>query len=275
MKLSALCRLDGIKLSDELAEKRKFIAECRYLLSEPTALDEKLISILNEVAEKFGDARRTQITDILGETEEPEVIEEEEVIISLINSTIKASKKEEVKKHTKKEIFTTNLNSLLCITSSGKIYATPISKLKYNKEYRANEVFDIGSEKVLLITDTLAFTSYLSLTCVTKNNYIKKSSTSDCLSKTKKGTPVIKLEDGDNLIAAILSSNDDDAIVIIGSNNYYNCYPLSEIGYTGKMTKGVKAIKLSEGEYVKDAHLVGDEEYKLTNRAVKGVKLNG
>ena len=70
----------------------------------------------------------------------------------------------------------------------------------------------------------------------------------------------------------ILSSDDDDKVVVVGNNDYYNCYPLSDISYTGRTTKGVKAIKLEEKGYVKEAKWVGDNSYKLTGRAVKGVK---
>jgi DNA gyrase/topoisomerase IV subunit A len=90
--------------------------------------------------------------------------------------------------------------------------------------------------------------------------------------RSKKGVAVLKLEEGDSLIAAILSSDDDDKIVIIGNNDYYNCYPLSDINCTGRATKGVKAIKLEEKGFVKEAKWVGDNTYKITGRAVKGVK---
>ena len=74
MKLSSLCRLDGVKLNEELEEKRRFIADCRYILMTPTALDEKLIETLDLVAKKFGDARKTKITNVLGDEEEPEAL---------------------------------------------------------------------------------------------------------------------------------------------------------------------------------------------------------
>ena len=80
------------------------------------------------------------------------------------------------------------------------------------------------------------------------------------------------MDAGDELVAAILSSDDDDKITIIANNNYYNCYPLSEISYTGRVTKGVKAIKLEKDGHVKEAKWVGDNTYKVTGRAVKGVK---
>ena len=82
----------------------------------------------------------------------------------------------------------------------------------------------------------------------------------------------MKLDPDDSIISVIMSSDDNDKIVIIGNNDYYNCYPLKDIGYTGRNTKGVKAIKLEKDGYVKEAQWVGDKSYVVTGRAVKGVK---
>ena len=280
MKLSSLCKLDGVKLNDELAEKRMFIADCRHLLSEPTALDEKLIEILENVAKHFGDNRRTQITNILGDEEEPEEIQEKDIAVIYYNDKMKLVEKKEgetsykLPKGTTKwnVIYTTNLGSLTCITDTGKMYNTSLSRLKLNKDYKINEVFEIGGEHPRLLIDTLSFNAYKTLTCVTRNGYIKKSTITEYTVRSKKGAAVIKLEEGDSLITAILSSDDDDKVVIINDENYYNCYPLSEISCTGRITKGVKAIKLSKNGFVKDAFWVGDNTYKVTGRAVKGVK---
>ena len=280
MKLSSLCRLDGVKLNDELAEKRMFIADCRHLLSEPTALDEKLIEILENVAKRFGDNRRTQITNILGDEEEPEEIQEKDIAVIYYNDKMKLVEKKEgetsykLPKGTTKwnVVYTTNLGSLTCITDTGKMYNASLSRLKLNKDYKINEVFEIGGEHPRLLIDTLSFNAYKTLTCITRNGYIKKSTITEYTVRSKKGAAVIKLEEGDSLIAAILSSDDDDKVVIISDENYYNCYPLSEIGCTGRTTKGVKAIKLSKNGFVKEAFWVGDNTYKVTGRAVKGVK---
>ena len=273
MKLSSLCRLDGVKLNEELAEKRRFIADCRYLLSEPTALDEKLIEILEEVAKRFGDNRRTQVTNVLGDEEEPEEIKEQDIAVIYNGKTVKLVEKEKASRIAKQEvIYTTNLGSLTLITDAGKMYNTSLSKIKMNKEYKLSEVFEFEGEHPRLLIDTLSFNAYKSLTCVTHNGLIKKSSIAEYTVRSKKGAAIIKLEDGDSLIAAILSSNDEDNIIVIGNNDYYNCYPLSEINYTGRTTKGVKAIKLEQDGFVKEAKLVGDNSYKVTGRAVKGVK---
>ena len=280
MKLSSLCKLDGVKLNDELAEKRSFIADCRHLLSEPTALDEKLIETLEEVAKRFGDNRRTQITNVLGDEEEPEEIQEKDIAVIYTGTMIKLVEKKDGEvayklpksaiKH--QIIYTTNLGALTLITDSGKMYNASLSKLKLNKDYKLGEVFEIGGEHPRLLIDTLSFNAYKTLTCVTRNGFIKKSSIAEYTARSKKGTIVLKLDESDSLIAVILSSDDDDKIVIIGNNDYYNCYPLKDISCTGRATKGVKAIKLDTNGFVKEAKWVGDNSYKITGRAVKGVK---
>ena len=275
MKLSRLCRLDGVKISDELAEITKFIGECNHLLSEPTALDEKLIELLNLVSQKFGDARRTQITNVLGDEEEPEEIKEEDVIVLQNGSSIKVIKKDVNKGKRGKaqlELFTTNFGSLTLFTSSGKMYTESLSKIKYDKDIKLTDIFPIGAEKPLLLIDTRTFNAFQSVTCVTKHGFIKKSHVGEYLTRAKKGTAAIKLEDGDSLVSVILSSDDEDRVAIISSSDYYNCFPLADIAYTGRLTKGVKAIKLAEKEEVKEAKWVGDNTYKITGRAVKGVK---
>ena len=272
MKLSSLCRLDGLKLNEELEEKRKFIADCRYILMTPTALDEKLIETLDLVAKKFGDARRTKITNVLGDEEEPEVIEEKEIAVVYSNGSFHLKEKNKVSAKKQDIIYTTNFGFLTLITNAGKMYNASLSKLKLDKEYKLTDVFELGTEKPILLIDTLSFNAYRSLTLVTKNGFIKKSSTAEYSARSKKGVVGIKLEEDDTAIAAILSSDDDDKVVVISNTGYYNCYPLSELSYTGRATKGVKAIKLEENAYVKEAKWVGDNNYKITGRAVKGVK---
>jgi DNA gyrase subunit A len=274
MKLSSLCRLDGVKLNDERAELTQFIEECHHLLSAPTALDEKLIEILDIVAKKFGDARRTKIENILGDEEEPEEIKEVDIAVLRYKDSIKVAEMPLSIKGAKplEVYYTTNLGFLTLITDVGKMYNASLSKLKLGKEYKITEIFEIGSEHPRLLIDTMSFNAYKSLTCITKKGLIKKSHISEYTVRSKKGVAVLKLDEDDSVVAAILSSDDDDKIAVISNNDYYNCYPLEEIGYTGRATKGVKAIKLDKDGYVKEVKWVGDNSYKVTGRAVKGVK---
>lgn len=272
MKLSALTRIDGVKLNQEKEELTRFIAEQRHLLSSPQDLDKLLIDILNVVSKKFGDARRTVVTNVLGDEEEPEENKEEDVIVLQNGDNIKVIKKGEKCGRAQASFYSTNLSSLVLITNNGKMYGEVVHKIKYNQVIKLIDVFSIGTEKPLLLIDGRTFNAFQSITCITKHGYIKKSSIHEYLTRSKKGVAVIKLEEGDSIVSILLSSDDDDKVVIVSSNDYYNCYSLSEIGYTGRLTKGVKAIKLGKNEFVKEAKWTGDSKYQNTGRAVKGVK---
>lgn len=275
MKLSSLTKLDIVKLEEEAAELSRKIEWCHYLLNTPAALDEELIKILKEVADKFGDERRTKIENSLGDEEEPEEIKEEDIIALNNGSTIKVVQKEATRGKRAKaqlEIYTTNLSSLVCITDTGTMYTAPINKIKYNKEYQLTEVFENFSGKPLTLIDNNSFNAYKTLTCITKHGYIKRSSIQEYNIRARKGAPVIKLEENDSLVAVVLSADDDDKVIIISNNNYYNYYSLKEINCTGRITKGVKAIKLDKDGFVKEARCANDNTYKITGRAVKGVK---
>jgi len=269
MKLSSLTRIDSIKLNEELEELKRKIVELQYLLSEPTALDEKLIESLNEVSQKFGDARKTKLEDTLNEEDEPEPIVEQDICVVWNGSNLSISKRKGAKKG--KEIYTTNLGTLILITNAGKFYTASLTKIEQEKTYKINEIFECNAEKPLLVEDSSKFLAYNSFTCVTKNGLIKKSHTSEYISRAKKGSAAIKLDENDKVVAALLSSNDDDRAVI-KNDSYYNCYPLRDVGYTGRVTKGVKAIKLIEGQEVKEAFITLDSSIMTTSRATKGVK---
>ena len=273
MKLSSLCRLDGVKLNEELAELKRTIGSLNYLLSEPTALDEKLIEALNEVSKKFGDTRKTKLENFLNEEEEPEQIEEKDIVVIYSRGVLRVEEKFKPRALATKQqiIYSTNLGTLILVTDAGKFYTASLTKLAYDKDYKVNEVFECMGEKPLLIEDTAKFNAYKSFTCVTKNGLIKKSRTSEYLTRSKKGSAAIKLDDDDKLVAAILSSSDEDKVVI-KNDTHYNCYPLSSVSYTGRATKGVKAIKLDDKQVVKEAFITIEEKWSVTSRATKGVK---
>lgn len=281
MKLSSLTKLDIVKLNEELEEIREKIKSLTYLLNDSTALDNELIKILREVATKFGDERRTKILDIVEKDEEQETVKEEDVSVMLFdNNMLRINRKEDLQggKRGRKgtniktpkgatlinTLYTSNIGALAAFTSTGKMYLFSISNLEYDKDYSIYEIINIqDNEKVKLLIDSTSFNSYHYLITISKNGYIKKSPISEYTSRTKKGVIGVKLEDGDSLINVHLAMNNDDKIMVATTNGYYNYYKISEIASTGRATKGVKAVKLAENEYIVSSTLVrNDIEYK-------------
>lgn len=311
MKLSSLTKLDIIKLNEELEELSRKIEWFQYLLNDNIALDNELIKILQDVANKFGDKRRTKILNLTSseEDENNNNVSEEEVGIMLFNNnTIRIIKKEELQggKRGRKgtnirppknanlinTLYTTNIGSINAFTNHGKMYNLSINNLEYEKDYNIYELLTLHeNEKVILLIDATLFNTYHSLITISKKGYIKKTLISEYSSHTKKGVIVAKLEDDDVLIGAYLSIDDNDKIFIVNSSGYYNFYKLKEISSTGRVTRGVKAIKLIDGEYIKSATIIKDkinykgiltidtlgrgkitpiQDFNMTSRCVKG-----
>lgn len=309
MKLSSLTKLDIVKLENELAQVKDKIEWCNHLLNDSTALDAELIKILEMVAQKFGDARRTKILNLQEEETETEQIQEEEVGIMLFdNNMIRVVKKEDLQggkrgrkgvnikppKNTNliNTLYSTNLGSVAAFTNLGRMYVFSIADLDFGKDYSVYEVIALqDSEKVMLLIDTTSFNSYHNLITVSQKGFIKKTAIKEYVSRAKKGVAAAKLEEKDLLVGVYLSMSDEDRMFVASSSGNYNFYTLDNVSQTGRATKGVKAIKLGANEHVLGATIIKKgieykgiftilesgkgkitrvEDFSTTTRAIKG-----
>ena len=312
MKLSSLTKLDIVKLNDEKVELERLIQSLQHLLNDSTALDEELIKILREVADQFGDARRTKILDLANDAETAEPIKEDNVSVMLFNNNmiriVPTDELQNTKRGRKgvnlkppknadllKTLYTTNTSNIAAITNTGKMYYCSLADLEYNQDYSVYELINLkDSEKVLLLIDATSFYAYSNLVTVSKLGYIKKTAITEYNVHTKRGTTVAKLDANDQLIGVYLSQSDEDCIFIAGSNGYYNFYSLQQINPTGRNSRGVKGIKLTEEEVVQSATIIKSSlsyrgilsintagygkitplnDFNLTSRAVKGNRI--
>ena len=274
MKLSSLTKIDGIKLDNEREEVKQNISNCHYLLNDSTALDNELIKILREVADKFGDARRTKIMNLAEEETSTELVEEKQVgVLVFNNNSIRVVPQEDLpeakrgRKGAKLKLpkgielvntfYTTNLSSIAAFSDKGKMYSLSLAELDLNEDYSLYDIIAVEpQENIILIDDATAFYAYKNLITVSKQGLIKKTATKEYNIRNKKGTIAVKLADDDQLIGVHLSMSDDDKIAIAASNNLCVYYSLIEVNATGRATKGVKAMKLAEGEYIISSTLI-------------------
>ena len=291
MKLSSLTKLDIVKLNNETEELIEKIEWCHYLLNDSTALDNELIKTLRDVATKFGDERRTKILNIVEQNEEEATpIEEKELGIMLFdNNMIRLVEKDNLQgaKRGRKGVsikppknanlintlYSTNLGTIAAFTDQGRMYNFSLNDLDTEKDYSVYELITLqDNEKPILLIDTTSLNAYKYLITISKNGYIKKTLTKEYNGRVKKGLVAVKLEDDDTLVGVYLSLSDNDKICIGNINGNYNYYALSELNSTGRATKGVKAIKLAENEYISCATLIKEN---ITYRGLLTISTSG
>ena len=308
MKLSSLTKLDIVKLNNEREQLIQDIEWYQHLLDDSAALDNELIKILQNVANKFGDERRTKILNISdSEIESP--VEEKEVGVMLFDNNIirivdkndlqggKRGRKGINVKPPKnanllKTLYTTNLSTVAILTNKGRMYTISLSELDIGKDYSIYELITTkDNEKVILLIDITSFNAYQDLITVSKQGYIKRSKIIEYNIRAKHGTTAVKLDDNDQLVGAYLSITDNDKVFIVTNNGNYNFYPISELNPVGRIARGVKAIKMRADEWIQTATIVKDnvlykgiltitttgkgkitplDDFQITSRQVKG-----
>lgn len=310
MKLSSLTKIDAIKLNDELAETKEKIECLNDILGNPQKLDAELIKILREVADKFGDERRTKIMNVVEEEEnEQEQIEEKDVAVMLFsNNSIRMVAQNDIlgaKKGRKGKnlpipknvklvdtLYTTNLSSIYAITQAGKLYSTSLSHLSENEDFSLYELGIDGEDKIVKVFSTMNFDFNKYLCFFTKQGMIKKTLMSEYSARARKGTQAIKLKPGDEVIECLFLPNDKGEIITASSGGCVVRFAHEDIAPTGRVAIGVKGMKLENEEILVSACYIDDvqkykgvltlsskgkgkitslNEFSCTNRTAKGV----
>lgn len=278
MKLSSLTRMDADKLCEELAEIQREIGKCRGLINSPKDLDEELVKALREVADKFGDDRRTQIL----EQEEPEEEEEDmpveqDIIVYLLDDHTYIWRATNSKRALKlpngvgvvEEVETTSTDKLLVFTKDGTFGTLSIT------EGRENEPNIVPFMNPVFVCTTSKLTSASSILFITKKGMIKKSDAGLYLeTRSRKPITAIKLKEDDSVIGVHILTRMDD-YVLIRSATHYVCFSAAPISSTGRAAAGVRAIKLKEDESViySEVNELSSCPYTITSMNVKGAKI--
>jgi DNA gyrase subunit A len=230
MKLQRLANLEAIKVNNEFDENAVEIERLGNILGSQDEINKILIAALREVATKFGDGRRTQLMNL---SEQVEEVEEEEVILSVTNnSSIKV-----VKRGAKDAIRTTNFGTLVCVTSEGKMYKIPVAN-----------ILECGSAKIATLIKDNASIVYIGdlseikinkyWAFITANGMAKKSAIEEYNYSGRQGGKMLKLKEGDSVVACGIYTSDTETISHNGKG-----VTLSVLSVTGKSAMGSKVFK--------------------------------
>ena len=281
MKLARLAKLEKIELEEEKAKLHAWIEELLAILQNPVA---EVIKRLKDIVSTFGDARKTEITQVAKETDEEKklafVEPEKCVVVMTENGLIKriptASFRTQHKggKGVKSQadivsavIRTNTIDSLMIFSDKGKMYrllvndvpvGTNVSKGQSIKSLINMDMDEQPAVMYSIYRDTDA--AYVLF--VTKNGLVKKTSLEEYVkTKKKTGIAAITIKDGDELAAVSLVK--DEQLIITTANGMAIRFDSKEVSPTSRATSGVKGINLADGDMVVSAIPVRNVNDKL------------
>ena len=287
MKLSRLTSLEVEKLNEELRELEATIAELKSILDSPAKVLSIIRNDLEEVKQKYGTPRRTEISVDMGGIDVADLIEKEEVVISMTHQGyIKRMSASEYKAQrrggvgvtahkTKDEdfvekVYATNSHAdLLMFSNQGKVYSIKayevpeasrqakgramINLLQIAQDEKISEIVPIPEERDL----------EGSLIMATKNGLIKKTKVSEYENIRKSGKIAIKLNEGDELIG-VGYVKEDGEILVASSGGKCARFNERDVRQVGRDSMGVKSMTLEEGESVVSMAVVKPDSMILT-----------
>ena len=291
MKLAKLANLEKVELQNEKAELEKTIKDLTALIGNEELQKTELKSRLAAIVKKYGDNRRTELTQIEVSKEEKEIafVEPEKCVVvmskgGLIKRIPTASFRTQKRngKGVKTQddinsavIRTNTIDSLMVFTDQGKMYRILVDNIpvgtNVSKGTSLHQLIEMqDNENPSIIYSIYRDTDAKFVLFVTKNGLVKKTSLEEYIkTKKKTGIAAISLKEGDSLASVSLVKDED--IVLLTAGGMGIRFNTSEVAATSRATSGVKGITLKENDYVVAAMPVRHSEDQIAVFAKGGL----
>ena len=278
MKLSRLAHLEVQKLEGEREDLMSKAAAIEKILNDEELFKNEIKKGWREVAEKFGDARRTKIINIAKEDEEPTEIRSLQISMTNKNniylsetSTLYKQKRGGVGNKAKLEageyvIHTESIESneeIAFFTARGDFYHYPAAALAVGEKIAVEALLGISEERIVAIGSFNKRRASKNVVFFTKNGFVKKSELAEYNLKRSGSLRAINLDDNDE-IASILFIDDEDVGIMTELGNFIRI-TTKDIRSIGRIAKGIRGIKLNDGDAVCCAYPIkSDTQYIIS-----------
>lgn len=283
MRLQRLTGLERDRLDEEYAALMERISYYKDVLSKPHMVDEIIKEDLQEIANRYGDARRTEITFDEDEVDADDLIQEEEMVVTLTHhGYIKRTASDHYRAQrrggrgitalsTKEEdfaedVFATSTHSyLLFFTTKGKVYMKKCYQIpEAGRTAKGMAIVNLlaleSGEKVSAVFPIEKFEDDSNLVMVTRQGIIKKTQMSAFSRIRQNGLIAIAIREGDALIS-VLRTHGDDRIIIGSKEGMAIAFHERDVRPMGRVAVGVRGIKLRPSDEVIGASRLEEGQY--------------
>ena len=272
MRLGQLTGLERQKIVDEFNALKEKIADLEDILANHDRVLHIILDEVNEIKNKFGDERRTQIENVSGEVDIEDLIPVEDNVVTLTNngyikrmpvSVYKAQHrggrgvsgmKQREDDFVSEMFICSTHDHVLFITNKGIMYKLKCYEIpEGSKVSRGINIVNLlalsEDEHVAQMIKTENFDEGKFIIMVTRNGKIKRTELSNYKNVRKNGLIAIGIDDGDEIMGVRMTDGSSEVMV---ATHEGKCIRINE-GQMRPMSRtahGVRAIKLRDGDYV-------------------------
>lgn len=282
MKLRKLTGTDKIELENEnkeLLEQAKYL---KSILGSTEVLNSVLIDELKEMKSEYGDARRTEVTNVIVKADEKEIqyVQPEEVVVVMTQAgNIKKipSKSFRVQNRNGKgvknqddiilDVIRTNtIDTLMVFTALGKMYRLVVDQVPTGTNAsRGTSIHTLVKmeehDKAIAITSLKRKTDAEFVVSVSELGMIKKTKLEEYQKAKKSGIAAVGLREGDSI--SNITFLKDEQLLLVTEKGMSIRFRTDNIGSVGRTALGVRGIKLAEDDRVVAALPIGKETDEL------------
>ena len=286
LQLRRLAALERQKIMDQAAELEKLIAEYKAILASEERQRAIVSEELEEIVERFGDDRRTEILQGFdgGMTDEDLIPEEEMVVTVTRGGYIKRTRSDNYRSQHRggkgvkgaqlraddvvEHFFVTTTHRwLLFFTNLGRVYRAKAYEVQEaGRDAKGQHVANLlalqPEESIAQILDIAHYEDAQYLVLATKQGMVKKTALTQYDTNRQGGIIAINLRDGDEVVAARLLNEGDDMLLVsrAGMSLRFTATDQS-LRPMGRSTGGVKGMQFRGDDHLLSASIVSDEGF--------------
>ena len=291
LQLQRLTGMEREKIVKEHEEIQKLVSELKAILGSEEKIKEIVRAEMQEVKEKFGDPRRTEIIAKTREIRVEDMIAEEDMVITVSHlgyikrSPVSVYRKQKrggkgrIGMRTREEDFvdrlfiTSSHDYILIFTDRGRVYWCKVLEIpEVGSAGKGKAIVNLVSmspnEKLAAVCPVKEFPEDRHVLMATRSGRVKKTPLSAFANPMSRGIIAIGIGEGDSLIAAAVTGAGDEAVIATRKGLAIR-FAASDVRPMGRTAGGVKGIRLREGDQVVGM-AVAEEEGTLLTVTEKG-----
>ena len=285
MRLQRLTGLEQDKVVNEYKDIMDVITDLLDILATPGRVSTMITEEMAEIANQFGDERRSEIVESTSDLSLEDLITPQDVVVTLSHTGyVKSQLLEEYQAQrrggrgkqaapTKEDDFIDKLfvanthDYILCFSSLGQVYWLKVYEVPQGSRVgRGKPIVNLfplaEGEKINAILPVKAFTENEYIFMTTAQGTVKKTALSDFSKPRKNGIIAIKLDEGDYLIGAEITNGDQD-VVLVSDGGKAVWFSEDAVRPMGRATRGVRGMKLPAEQQVLSLLIARDDQQSV------------